>query len=92
MINLDIPSARGEFHVKTAYIEGVPHVAVKVASGFFDNPAKGLPSGSGLMALFDATTGLPTALLLDNGRPGVAVLLASSATTDLCLPEFARLP
>ena len=41
VINLDIPSARGEFHVKTAYIEGVPHVAVKVASGFFDNPAKG---------------------------------------------------
>src|SRR5262245_10817880 len=67
VINLDVPSAHGEFHVKTAYIEGVPHVAVKVASGFYDNPAKGLPSGSGLMALFDATTGLPTALLLDNG-------------------------
>jgi len=34
VINLDVPTARGEFHVKTAYIEGVPHVAVKVASGF----------------------------------------------------------
>ena len=67
VINLEIPSARGEFHIKTAYIEGTPHIAVKVASGFYDNPAKGLPSGSGLMALFDATTGLPSALLLDNG-------------------------
>lgn len=67
VINLDVPGAHGEFHVKTAYIEGVPHVAVKVASGFFDNPKSGLPSGSGLMMLFDATTGFPVALLLDNG-------------------------
>jgi ectoine utilization protein EutC len=67
VINLEVPTARGEFHVKTAYIEGVPHVAVKVASGFYDNPSRGLPSGSGLMAVFDAATGLPAALLLDNG-------------------------
>jgi ornithine cyclodeaminase len=82
VINLEIPAARGEFHVKTAHIEGVPHVAVKIASGFYDNPSKGLPSGSGLMALFDATTGLPVALLLDNGfltdiRTGAAGALAA---------------
>src|SRR3990170_3323279 len=67
VINLDIPSARGEFHIKTAHIDGVAHIAVKVASGFYDNPARGLPSGSGLIALFDAATGFPSALLLDNG-------------------------
>jgi ornithine cyclodeaminase len=67
VINLEVPSARGEFHVKTAWIDGVPYVAVKIASGFYDNPARGLPSGSGLMALFDASTGFPAALLLDNG-------------------------
>lgn len=67
VINLEVPAARGEFHVKTAHIDGVPHVAVKIASGFYDNPARGLPSGSGLMALFDASTGMPVALLLDNG-------------------------
>jgi ornithine cyclodeaminase len=67
VINLDVPAARGEFHIKTAFIEDVPHVAVKVASGFYDNPARGLPSGSGVMMLFDATTGLPQAVLLDNG-------------------------
>src|SRR5262245_57267024 len=27
VINLDIPAARGEFHIKTAHIDGVPHVA-----------------------------------------------------------------
>jgi ornithine cyclodeaminase len=82
VINLEIPSCRGEFHIKTAYIEGVAHVAVKVASGFYDNPARGLPSGSGLMALFDASTGLPAALLLDNGfltdiRTGAAGAIAA---------------
>ena len=82
VINLDIPDARGEFHIKTAHITGVPHIAVKVASGFYDNPAKGLPSGSGLMAVFDANTGLPVALLLDNGfltdiRTGAAGAIAA---------------
>ncbi|HVL66184.1 MAG TPA: hypothetical protein VM364_02850 [Vicinamibacterales bacterium] len=82
VINLDIRGARGEFHIKTAHVEGVPHIAVKIASGFYDNPSKGLPSGSGLMALFDAATGLPAALLLDNGyltdiRTGAAGAVAA---------------
>ncbi len=82
VINLEIPGAHGEFHVKTAYIEGVPHVAIKIASGFYDNAARGLPSGSGLMVLCDAATGLPLALLLDNGfltdlRTGAAGAVAA---------------
>ena len=82
VINLDIPSARGEFHIKTAHIDGVAHIAVKVASGFYDNPARGLASGSGMIALFDATTGFPAALLLDNGyltdvRTGAAGAVAA---------------
>jgi ornithine cyclodeaminase len=82
VINLEIPAHHGEFHVKTAHIDGVPHVAVKIASGFFDNPAKGLPSGSGLMAVFSADTGLPEAVLLDNGfltdiRTGAAGAVAA---------------
>lgn len=84
VINLEVPAERGEFHVKTARIDGVPHVAVKIASGFYNNPAKGLPSGSGLMAVFDATTGMPVALLLDNGfltdiRTGAAGAVAAEA-------------
>jgi ornithine cyclodeaminase len=89
VINLEIPGARGEFHIKTAHIEGVPHIAVKIASGFYDNAAKGLPSGSGMMALFDASTGLPAALLLDNGfltdiRTGGAGAIAA----DYLAPAF----
>src|SRR5688572_15578003 len=82
VINLDVPARRGEFHVKTALIDGVPHVAVKIASGFYDNLARGLPSGSGLMAVFDAATGMPVAILLDNGfltdiRTGAAGAVAA---------------
>lgn len=82
VINLPVPGTRGEFHVKTAWVEGVPLIAVKVASGFYDNPARGLPTGSGLMALFDASTGMPVGLLFDNGfltdiRTGAAGAVAA---------------
>ncbi len=82
VINLPIPGTRGEFHVKTAWVDGVPFIAVKVASGFYDNPALGLPTGSGMMALFDAATGMPTGLIFDNGfltdiRTGAAGAVAA---------------
>lgn len=84
VINLSVPDADGEFHVKSAHVEGIPHVAVKVASGFYRNPERGLPSGAGLMLLFDATTGMPEALLLDNAyltdvRTGAAGAVAAEA-------------
>jgi ornithine cyclodeaminase len=83
VINLTIPGTHGEFHVKTAWVQGMDVVAVKVASGFYDNPARGLPTGSGLMALFDASTGVPVALLFDNGfltdiRTGAAGAVAAA--------------
>lgn len=82
VINLTVPQVHGEFHIKTAYVEGIAHVAVKVASGFYDNVSKGLPTGSGLMVLFDAATGMPAALLFDNGfltdlRTGAAGAVAA---------------
>ena len=82
VINLPVPGTHGEFHIKTAWVQGVPLIAVKVASGFYDNPARGLPTGSGLMALFDAETGMPLALLFDNGfltdiRTGAAGAVAA---------------
>jgi ornithine cyclodeaminase/alanine dehydrogenase-like protein (mu-crystallin family) len=83
VINLDVPN--GEFHVKTAHIAGVPHIAVKIASGFYGNVARGLPTGSGLMALFDADTGLPAALLLDNGFLTDIRTAAAGAVAAECL-------
>ncbi len=66
-MGLEIPEVEGEVHVKSAYLKGSPIFAVKVASGFYQNAAHGLPSGSGLILVFDASTGFPSALLDDHG-------------------------
>jgi len=67
VIGLEVPEVNGEIHVKGAHMQGAPYAIFKVATGFWENPAQGLPPGSGLMMAFDATTGFPAALLLDNG-------------------------
>jgi ectoine utilization protein EutC len=82
VICIDVPEHRGAVHIKTAYIEGVPSFALKVASGFADNRAKGLPYGTGTMVLISAETGFLEALLVDNGyltdlRTGLAGGLAA---------------
>ena len=67
IMRVDIPENNGEVDVKTAYIKGYDHFAVKLSSGFFDNYRLGLPSGSGMMILLSTKTGVPEAILLDNG-------------------------
>lgn len=67
VLRLDIPPYRGEVDVKTAWIPGIDHFAIKISPGFFGNPALGLPSTNGLMVVLSAQTGLAEALLLDNG-------------------------
>ena len=57
----------GEAHIKAGHIAGDMYFAVKVSAGFYRNPARGLASSSGMVTLFDATTGYPAAILLDNG-------------------------
>ncbi len=82
VLSLDIPETRLEAHVKGAYLRGTKYFAIKVASGSYDNPARGLPSGGGMVLVFDGTTGLPVAVLFDNGyltdvRTGAAGALAA---------------
>lgn len=58
----------GDAHIKYGYVEGDGVFVVKVATGFYDNPKRGLPPNSGLMLVFDARTGMPRAVLLDQGH------------------------
>ncbi|MFP4066573.1 MAG: cyclodeaminase [Spirochaetaceae bacterium] len=79
---IPIPRLQAEVDIKAAYIEGLEHLAVKVASGFFLNPEKGLPSQSGQMLVISAETGFLRAVLLDNGyltqvRTGAAGAVAA---------------
>ena len=67
ILRLDIEKYHGESDVKAAYIENLDSYAIKVASGFFDNPSLGLPSSNGLMILLDSKTGVIKSVLLDKG-------------------------
>src|SRR5918998_1008977 len=57
VLHLDLPERNAEMDVKTAYLRGLPAFALKVSTGFFDNPKRGLPSLSGMMTLLSAETG-----------------------------------
>lgn len=57
----------GDVHIKYGYIKGDDHYVIKIASGFYDNPKVGLPSGNGMMLLFSQKTGELECLLLDEG-------------------------
>jgi ornithine cyclodeaminase len=65
--HLDFRQPPGDVHIKYGYRLGDDVFVVKIASGFYDNPAQGLSSSNGLMLVFSARTGFPQALLLDEG-------------------------
>ena len=67
ILRLDIEKYHGESDVKAAYIEGLDSYAIKIASGFFNNPKLGIPSSNGLMILLDSQTGVLKTVLLDKG-------------------------
>lgn len=66
-LGVDLPGVQGEVHVKGAWIHDSPVFAFKAATGFYANASRGLPSGSGLVLVFDSSTGFPLAVLADNG-------------------------
>lgn len=57
----------GEVHIKYGYLTGDDYFVIKVASGFYNNPALGLPSFGGLMLLFRRQTGQVCCALADEG-------------------------
>lgn len=81
---LILEDAPGEVHIKYGYLIGDDYYVIKIASGFYDNPSRGLPSGDGMMLLFRQTTGEPVGLLMDHAhltdvRTAVAGALAAKA-------------
>jgi ornithine cyclodeaminase/alanine dehydrogenase-like protein (mu-crystallin family) len=92
VIGLDLPDRRGEVHVKGAYLHGSPSYVFKAAAGFYGNPERGLPVGSGLMLAFDASNGFPQAILFDNGyltelRTGAAGALAADLLANASVAQ-----
>lgn len=93
ILRVDVPEHRGELDVKAAHVRGWDSFAVKMSTGFFGNPERGLPTGFGLMVLVSAETGVTQAVLLDNGyltriRTALAGALAAHA---LARPDASRI-
>ncbi len=87
-MGVDLERVRGEIHVKGAALEGAPIFAFKVATGFYGNAALGLPTGAGLVLVFDARTGFPLAVLADNGYlTDVRTAAAGALAVRLLAPE-----
>lgn len=78
----------GEVHIKSGYIAGGDFYVIKIASGFYGNPDRGLPSGNGCMLLFNQSTGEPVAILLDEGHlTDVRTAVAGAVAAKYCAPR-----
>ena len=64
---LELRDQQAEVHVKGAHLAGGRHIVLKLATGFYRNRARGLPSGDGMFLLLDAATGAPELLLEEHG-------------------------
>lgn len=87
IMRLEFPENNGEVDVKSAYVHGIDSFAIKVSSGFFDNYRFGLDSLSGMMVVLSTKTGIPEAVLLDNGyltdiRTGAAGAVAAKVLAN----------
>lgn len=60
-------SPPGECHIKYGRIHGDEVFVVKIATGFYENASRGLPTGHGMMIVMSAETGETLALLDDAG-------------------------
>jgi ornithine cyclodeaminase/alanine dehydrogenase-like protein (mu-crystallin family) len=87
---MDFVFPGGEGHVKGAWLHGDAFWSVKAATGFYGNPARGLPSASGVSLVLSAETGELAAVVMDGGlltelRTAAAGALAASL---LARPEL----
>ncbi|MFI0369965.1 ornithine cyclodeaminase family protein [Actinomadura sp. 1N219] len=81
----------GDVHVKSAWLPGRPVFTVKVAAWFAARAARGLPGGSGYVAVHDAATGDLLALLQDEHHlSDVRTAAAGALATRLLAAHDAR--
>jgi ornithine cyclodeaminase len=86
--HLDFEEPPGDCHIKFGRARGSPFFVIKVATGFYRNPQRGLPSGNGLMLVMSADTGAPLALLDDQGWLTEARTAAAGvAAVEACGPD-----
>src|SRR5450432_1154588 len=67
-MHLEIGAQNAEVHLKSSYRRGGRYFALKIASTFPGNAARGLATGNGMMLLSSAETGEPEVFLADAGH------------------------
>jgi ornithine cyclodeaminase/alanine dehydrogenase-like protein (mu-crystallin family) len=88
---LHLPDVDGELHVKGAWLTRSPVFVVKTATGFYRNPARGLPVSGGMTLVYDAATGRLRALIADGGLlTELRTAAAGAVAADLLARPGAR--
>lgn len=91
---VELTGQGAEIHVKGAWLGGrggARYIVLKVATGFYRNRARGLPSGDGLFLLLDAETGAPALLLEEHGYlTDLRTAAAVGLTLKYLAPKDAR--
>jgi ornithine cyclodeaminase len=64
---LDFEDPPGDCHIKYGYLRSAATFTVKIATGFWRNPQRGLPSGNGVVLVFSRETGALETLFQDEG-------------------------
>lgn len=65
--NIDLPHVNGEMHIKPGYLRDGDWLCVKIATCYYDNPARGLPTRDGALILSNLRNGRIEAVLCDAG-------------------------
>ncbi len=82
--HITFPDHDADCHIKYGHLKGDESFVIKVATGFPQNPQKGLQSGNGLVIVMSAETGVVRAVLHDEMvltdiRTGLGGAIASRA-------------
>ncbi|MGB6307972.1 MAG: hypothetical protein WBF89_09280 [Steroidobacteraceae bacterium] len=64
---LDFEDPPGDCHIKYGYLKNGSTFTIKIASGFWKNPERGLPSSNGVMLVFSSQTGELLTIFQDEG-------------------------
>lgn len=86
-----VAAAEGKFHIKAALREGGRSLFVaKTNANFPGNPARGLPTIQGILALFDAENGRLLALMDSGAVTAIRTAAATAVAAKVLAPADAR--
>ena len=79
---------RGEVHIKYGYVKEQPYYVIKIASGFYEDPAQQRMSSNGMILLFSQQSGQAVCALLDEGLlTNIRTAVAGAIAAKYLAPE-----